>query len=194
MRAKLLLLVVALAGVAFLPCDAANAVGKPRHAGMYLSTSAPIRLDGKGLGIVNFGASTSSATKTLSATLGTPTGHPGAGCTTAYSQTAWHDLIVQFKSGRFSGYRYVAGGWSGISPSTKSLHAVVTPKLATSTGITLGSTTAATKRAYPSVHQTGSDFWSTPTGIVFAFYELKATSSSAEPIYEIKNNVCPGSI
>lgn len=193
-RAKLRLLAFVLGGVTFLTGGTAGAVGKPHQGETHSSTSIPIRLDGSGLGIVNFGAATSAATKALTARFGTPTGHPSAGCIAAYSQTAWHDLILQFKSGRFTGYRYIAGGWSGISPSTKSLHAAVMPKLATSKGITLASTMAAARRAYPSLRQTGSAFWRTPDGIVFAFYQLKATSASSEPIYEIKNNVCPGSL
>ena len=152
-----------------------------------------IQLDGNGLGVVSFGATAASATAALSAVLGKPTGHPSAGCTSAYAQTAWHDLIVQFVSGRFRGYRYVDAPPYGVAPSPKLLRAV-TPKLSTSAGITLGDTSAEAKRVYPSLRQTGSEFWSTPTGIVFAFYQLKAPSSSSEPIYEIKNSVCPGSL
>ena len=166
-------------------------VGSPGF--LWKFTPLMIQLDGNGLGVVSFGATAASATKTLTAALGKPTGHPSAGCTSAYTETAWHDLIVQFFSGRFRGYRYVDAPPYGIAPSPKLLRAV-TPKLSTSVGITLGDTFADAKRAYPSLRQTGSEFWRTPAGIVFAFYQLKAPSLSSEPIYEIKNSICPGSL
>lgn len=60
------------------------------------AAQSAVRLDGDGLGVTNFGATTSSAAGAISAVLGKPTGHPAAVCTPAYRQTAWHDLVVQF--------------------------------------------------------------------------------------------------
>lgn len=168
-------------------------VGSPGFLWKFTPLARMIQLDGNGLGVVNFGATAFSATKALTAVLGKPTGHPSAGCTSAYTQDAWHDLVVQFVSGRFRGYRYVDSPPYGIAPSLKLLRAA-NPKLSTSAGITLGDTLAEAKRVYPSLRQTGSEFWRTPTGIVFAFYQLKTPSSSSEPIYEIKSSVCPGSL
>jgi len=194
-RAKVQLFLSAVACCSLVGGGTANAVDRPQSRGASATKSAPIRLDGNGLGVVGFGATVSTATKVLTARLGAPTGHPSAGCTSAYNQTAWHDLIIQFKAGRFTGYRYVAGGWNGISPSSKTLHATVTPKLATSAGISLRSTMAEATRAYPSLRRSGTDFWRLSNGIVFAFYTgAHANPSSTSPIYEIKNNVCPGSL
>jgi hypothetical protein len=154
------------------------------------SATVPIRLDGDGLGVVSFGVSASSATTTLTAVLGAPTGHPSAGCDGDYSQVAWHDLIAQFRNGRFTGYRYVAGGLPGISPTITTLRAEKVPELATATGITLGDTFAEVKRAYPELRQSGSEFWRTASGIVFAF-DAPGYATATSPIYEIKNDVCP---
>lgn len=157
------------------------------------SATVPIRLDGDGLGIVSFGATASLATKTLTAVLGSPTGHPSAGCAGDYSQVAWHDLITQFRNGRFAGYRYVADGSTGISPTITTLRAAKVPKLATAAGITLGDTFAEVKHAYPVLRQSGTDFWRTASGIVFAF-DAPGNAVATSAIYEIKNNVCPAAL
>jgi hypothetical protein len=156
--------------------------------------STRVQLDGNGLGLVNFGAPAALTTEAITAVLGAPTGHPSAGCTGKYAQAAWHDLIVQFNDGRFTGYRYVAGGFDGVSPSRETLDAPMVPMIATATTITLGSTMAEVRRAYPSLHRSGTDFWRTPSGIVFAFYGSQANPSSVSPVYEIKDKVCPAAL
>lgn len=157
------------------------------------TATASIRLDGNGLGIVSFGASSSSVTNRLTAVLGAPTGHPSAGCAGDYSQVAWHDLIAQFRNGRFSGYRYLAGGPAGVSPTITTLRSATVPKLATATGITLGDTFAEVRRAYPVLRQSGSDFWRTASGIVFAF-DAPTDPVATSLIYEIKNDACPAAL
>jgi len=142
-----------------------------------------LQLDGSGLGLANFGEPAALSTEAITAVLGAPTGHPSAGCTGRYTQAAWHDLIVQFNEGRFTGYRYVAGGFDGVSPSRETLHAPVVPMIATAKRITLGSTMAEVKRAYRSLDRSGTDFWRTPSGIVFAFYSGKPNPSPLSPVY-----------
>jgi hypothetical protein len=153
-----------------------------------------VQLDGNGLGAANFGAPAAMATEAITHVLGAPTGHFSAGCTGKYAQVAWHDLIVQFTGGRFTGYRYVAGGSKGVSPSVGTLHDPVVPTIATAARITLGSTMAEVARAYRSLHRSGTDFWRTPGGIVFAFYTVDPNPSSKSPVYEIKDNVCPAAL
>jgi hypothetical protein len=157
------------------------------------SPTAVVRLEANGLGVVSFGATTSSAIKTITDVLGAPTGNPSVGCTGDYSQTAWHDLIAQFKNGRFAGYRYLAGGSSGLSPTTTSIRGAKIPRLATTTGITLGDTFAEVRLAYPMLEQSGSDAWRTSSGIVFAFFD-EGDAVPTSPIYDIKNDVCPGAL
>ncbi|HXR21836.1 MAG TPA: hypothetical protein VN786_04705, partial [Acidimicrobiales bacterium] len=91
------------------------AASPPGH--LTASMSMRLQLDGSGLGLANFGEPAALSTEAITAVLGAPTGHPSAGCTGRYTQAAWHDLIVQFNEGRFTGYRYVAGGFDGVSPS-----------------------------------------------------------------------------
>ncbi len=158
------------------------------------SMSMRVQLDGNGLGLAKFGAPAALTTEAINAVLGAPTGHPSPGCTGKYTQVAWHDLIVQFNDGRFTGYRYVAGGPNGVSPSLVTLHDPAVPKIATAARITLGSTMSEVEHAYRSLHRSGTDFWRTPGGIVFAFYSAEANPSSKSPVYEIKDNVCPAAL
>ena len=65
--------------------------------------------------------------------------------------------------------------------------------LDTATGITLGDSFAEVKRAYPVLKQSGSFFWRTASGIVFAF-DAPGNVAAASQIYEIKNNVCPAAL
>ena len=154
-----------------------------------------VELDENGLGLANFGAPAAPTTEAITDVLGAPTGHPSAGCTGKYTQVAWHDLIVQFTAGRFTGYRFVAGGskrglalpsrhstirWSRRSPPPQgSLSGAQWPRWSTLTDL---------------LHRSGTDFWRTPGGIVFAFYSAEANPSSKSPVYEIKDNVCPAAL
>ncbi len=150
-----------------------------------------IELAGNGLGVVNFGSSIGSVTKAVSAKLGPPTAHPSAGCVGGYSQVAWHDLIAQFRHGRFTGYRY----WT-LNASARPLvsGATVSPTLKTAKGITLGSTFAQLKAVYK-LTQTGTDFWKAANGIVFALNSPTYPSPPGAPIYEIKTfGVCPAAL
>ncbi len=171
----------------------ATATGS-RTGSLTASMSMRVELDENGLGLANFGAPAAPTTEAITDVLGAPTGHPSAGCTGKYTQVAWHDLIVQFTAGRFTGYRFVAGGSKGVSPSVATLHDPVVPTIATAAGVTLGSTMAEVEHAYRSLHRSGTDFWRTPGGIVFAFYSAEANPSSKSPVYEIKDNVCPAAL
>ena len=166
--------------------------GPPLAAAASPSPSArtPILLAGNGLGVAHFGAPARSVTGAISARLGSPTGHPDAGCVGGYTQVAWHDLIVQFRHGHFSGYRYWVSG-SGSPPASAS---TVSPKLATAKGISLGSTFAQVKRSYR-LTQTGTDFWKSPAGIVFALESQTYPSPPSSPVYEIKSyGACPAAL
>lgn len=151
---------------------------------------SPIQLTGKGLGVVDFGSSVRTVTKAVSAVLGPPTGRPNAGCLGVYRQLAWHSLIVQFRHGRFTGYRY--GNDSGLG-SPLPPGSSVSPKLETARGITIGSTFGELKGTYR-LTQTGTDFWMS-NGIVFALLTATYPSPPSSPIYEIKSyGVCPAAL
>jgi hypothetical protein len=186
MRSKLMIALMASCCIvaATTSVSAAAPDGSPSHG---------VVLEGNGLHVTSFGATAATATRAISAALGDPTGHPSAGCSAAYTQTAWHDLIVQFVSGRFRGYRFVVNGNWKAKPAPKTLGSA-TPKLSTAAGIALGDTLAGAKRAYPSLRQTGTDFWRTSSGIVFAIYNPTGHTSPSAKIYEIKHSACPGSL
>ena len=162
----------------------------PLAAAASPSARTPILLAGNGLGVAHFGSPARSVTGAISAKLGSPTGHPAAGCVGGYTQVAWHDLIVQFRHGHFSGYRY----WVSGSGSPSASASAVSPKLATAKGISLGSTFAQVKRSYR-LTQTGTDFWKSHDGIVFALDSQTYPSPPSSPVYEIKSyGVCPAAL
>ena len=165
-------------------CWTGAAVGKGgMPAGGVSPRAARVVLQGSGLGPVRLGTAQRPVTARLSSLLGHPTAYPPAGCVGGYRDVEWSDLIVQFKRGRLAGYRY----W------VTRPHQAVTPKLSTATGITLGSTFAAVKSAYPHLTQTGTDFWSAD-GLTFGVTSSQYPSPSSAPVYEIKVNACPAAL
>jgi hypothetical protein len=103
---------------------------------------------------------------------------------------AWHDLIAQFRQGRFTGYRY----WISSSGAPPTPGATVSPRLQTATGITLGSTFGQLQRVYR-LTQTGTDSWKAPNAIVFVLDSPTYPSPPSAPVYEIKTfGVCPPSL
>ncbi len=156
------------------------------------ASSTAIVLRGDGLGVAHFGSSARSVTKAVSARLGAATGHPDAGCVGGYTEVAWHDLIVQFRRGRFSGYRYWVNGSGSPSPSPSA--STIAPRLQTAKGITLGSTFAELKRTYR-LTQTGTDFWKAPNDVVFGLDSGTYPSPPSSSIYEIKSSgACPAAL
>ncbi len=141
-----------------------------------------VTLEGDGLGSVRIGASEGAATRELSAELGSPSDLPASGCTGPYRDVEWHDLVVQFKNGRFSGYRY----WVSRP------HETVEPRLRTRRGITVGSTFRDLRRAY-ALTQTGTDFWSAQ-GLTFGLSGFTYPSPPSAPVYEVKVTVCPAAL
>ena len=139
-------------------------------------------LRGDGLGSVRIGTIERVAVKDLAAQLGPPSDHPSPGCVGGYSDVAWRDLIVQFKQGRFSGYRY----W------VTRPHQSLAPRLATARGITLGSTFGQLRHLY-ALTQTGTDYWSA-AGMTFGLDSAAYPSPPSAPIYEVKVSACPAAL
>ncbi len=166
-------------------------VGVPLVASASASSKAPLLLAGDGLGVARFGSSARSVTQAVSARLGPPTGHSDSVCTGGYTQVVWHELIAEFKHGRFSAYRYWVSAPGSPSPTVSP----GIPRLRTAKGITLGSTFAQLMRSYR-LTQTGTDFWKAPNGIVFALAGgASYPSPPSSPIYEIKTDgACPAAL
>jgi hypothetical protein len=184
-------LVFVVACSLILSCGIALSAASPKQARVSAKTS-PVRLNGNGLGVTRYGATQSSATKAISAVLGKPSGHPSADCTGEYFQTSWHDLVVQFVAGRFRGYRYLDGGKYGVAPTAAVVRST-TPRLSTAAGITVGTSLVDAKHAYRTLRRAATNFYRTKSGITFAFWSSGNPSPNSR-IYEVKSNVCPGSL
>jgi len=186
-RLRLLLVAVSVGAVGALgPALDAPAGATPARQGRVV-------LSGSGLGPVKLGAGQRAATARLVTLLGRPTAYPPPGCVGGYRNVEWHDLIVQFKQGRFAGYRYWYTQLSQGVTSQGVPHEPGTPTLFTGKGVTLGSTFGAVKRAYPHLTQTGTDFWSSG-GLTFAVVAAQYPAPPSAPVYEIKVNACPAAL
>jgi hypothetical protein len=101
-------------------------------------------LSANGIGSVHFGAPEASAVASLRKSLGAPNATGiNTGCRPSFTEIAWRDLIVEFKHDRFTGYRFIRGGWpltTAGSPHDLVTSGSPTPRLKTAVGITLGST------------------------------------------------------
>ncbi len=164
--------VAACAAVVMAPIAGPTAAQTGRHA----------ILEGDGVGAVRIGTPQATAIRELTAQLGQPSGRPVADCPGAYTDVAWHDLIAQFRDGRFSGYRY----WSAQAGRS------ITPRLATANGVTLGTTFSALRDAYR-LTQTGTFFWSSG-GMTFGLAGDTYPSPASAPVYEVTVTVCPAAL
>ena len=151
------------------------------------TTSTTIGLESDGLGIVGFGATFSQVKSALSAYLGESTGEPDSGCGPEWTQIEWHDLVVEFHVGVFSGYRDILGGWP---PTSNKTGRSPDPSVATSNGVGLGGTLGQLKSAYPDAYQSGSFTWTSPDGIHFVIESVNYPPSLDSPIAEIKIGTC----
>ena len=167
-------------GVAVAACVAVvvapNALATPAQSGRHLD------LGGNGVGAVRIGTSQATAIRELTAQLGPPSGRPVADCPGTYTDVAWHDLIAQFRDGRFSGYRY----WYAQAGRS------ITPRLTTANGVTLGTTFASLRDAYR-LTQTGTFFWSAD-GMTFGLAGDTYPSPASAPVYEVTVTVCPAAL
>ena len=152
-------------------------------------------LEVNGLGPVSFGSPKAQVVASLQRSLGAPNARGvNTGCGPRFSEVAWHDLVVEFRHDRFTGYRYVDGGWpisTPGSPRDRVAAGRTTPHLETALGITLGSTLGAVRRAYGSLRRSGASQWSATDGLTFG--ESPAGVDPTSPtsrITEIKLGTC----
>ncbi len=142
---------------------------------------------------MKLGARESAATARLTRLLGRPTAFPPADCAGGYRNVEWHDLIVQFKRGRFAGYRYWFTELNHAATNGSVPRQVGTPALSTAAGITLGSTLGQVRRAYPKLSASGTDFYRAGA-LTFGVAATRYPPPSASLVYEIKVNACPAAL
>jgi hypothetical protein len=142
---------------------------------------------------VRFGFVKARAVTSLSAVFGAPAARGvNTGCGPRYTEVVWGDLVAEFRSNTFSGYRYVKGGYPLTTPgSPRAPHQTAPfPRLATSRGTTLGSTLAQLRRAYPALHAAGSDRWEAGNSLVFVDDAKHDPVPLSSHIIEIKVGTC----
>ena len=146
----------------------------------------------EGIGGVHFGLSKTQTVGELSALLGAPTARGvNSGCGPRYTEVDWGDLAAEFRSGRFSGYRYLVGGYDfSLRGAPRHTSKAAVPKLVTSTGVSLGSTLAELRAAYGSLRFVGTDRWRSPNGLVFTDDAEHDPEPATSRLIEIKIGTC----
>jgi len=181
--------IVSAASVAGLVALALNPQGSARG-------SAPLpRLESGGIGLVHFGLPKAQVVASLRTSLGAPNAEGiNTGCGPKFSEVAWHDLIVEFRLGRFTGYRFVQGGWPLTTPGSPDDRVTArspTPALTSEQGITLGSTLGELRSAYRNLHVSGAVQWTAPNGLTFVEPStVRNPQSPADRIVEIETRTC----
>ena len=174
------LLVAVVAGAATVSAGGSAATGR-----------APA-LQADGIGTVRFGLPKATAVSELSDLFGSPSARfVNSGCGPRYTEVAWGELYAEFRLGEFSGYRYLRDGWPPKTyahrpPPPK----VVSPRIATAKGITLGSTLAQVRAAYRPLQRAGADWWRSPNHLVFVDDAERDPIPPTSRIIEIKTGTC----
>jgi hypothetical protein len=152
-------------------------------------------LSANGVGSVHFGSPKAPAVASLRRFLGTPNAKGiNTGCGPSFTEIAWRDLIVEFKHDRFTGYRFIRGGWPLTtvgSPHDRVTSGSPTPRLKTAVGITLGSTLGELRRAYGTLRLSGAVQWTAPNGLIFSESStVRDPKSLTDRIAEIQVGTC----
>jgi hypothetical protein len=145
-------------------------------------------LSAHGIGSVSFDVSKQVALRELDALFGAPAARGiNTGCGARYTEVEWHDLVAEFRSGRFTGYRYLIGGWPLTTKGSprETAFAGIAPKLVTSAGVTLGTALADARRDDGMLKFVGVDRWRARDGLV-----LRADEGSPPRIVEIQVGTC----
>jgi hypothetical protein len=149
--------------------------------------SLTLRRDG--IGTMRFGLSKVKAEAELRALFGAPTAQGvNTGCGPGFTEVEWHDLAAEFHLNRLSGYRYIRGGLR-LTAHSKALKTVA-PKLATATGITLGSTLGQLHSAYKALQNVAPDRWQARNGLMFVDNATRLPAPLSSRIIEIKIGTC----
>jgi hypothetical protein len=152
-------------------------------------------LGSTGIGPARFGFPEKRVLSLLRPSLGRPNAIGiNSGCGRDLTEVAWQDLIAEFRSGRFSGYRLIRGGWplkTPGSPHDRVTSAAPVPPLRTAAGITVGNTFGELRSAYGRLTRTGALRWTAANRLTFSMASTVANpTSAANPIVEIQTGTC----
>ena len=114
---------------------------------------------------------------------------PNTGCSPRYTEVEWGDLAVEFRSGRLSGWRYLAGGLTSPTGKPYAAATSATPRLATAKDVTLGTLLTRVRTDYGTLKLVGTSRWQAPNGLVFRD-DAKTSASRHRLVVEIKVGVC----
>jgi len=174
---------------------AAVVVGVMAASGGAAKLSAPV-LKPHGIGAVRFGTAKLKTVTELSHLFGMPSARGvNSACGSRYTEVEWGNLVTEFRSGRFSGFRFIKGGYpltTAGSPREQPRSKSVSPKLAVSPGVSLGSTVAELRAAYRLLHRVGADMWRSADGLIFVDDAKRDPVPPKSRIIEIKIGTCGG--
>ena len=147
----------------------------------------------EGIGPARFGVAEAKAVGELSGVLGKTTSQgENTGCGPRYREVEWGELVAEFRSGVFSGYRYLVGGWPLTTPGSprRPPPGPPGPRLATAKGISLGSTLGQLHGAYGNMRFVGVDKWQAANGLVFVVNAAREPEPQSSKVVEIKFGTC----
>ena len=160
-------------------------------AGGSAATGRVPALQADGIGAVRFGLPKATAVAELSDLFGAPSARfVNSGCGPRYTEVAWGELYAEFRLGKFSGYRYLRDGWPPKTYAHRPPPKVVSPRIATAKGITLGSTLAQVRAAYRPLQRAGADWWRSSNHLVFVDDAERDPVPPTSRIIEIKTGTC----
>ena len=158
------------------------------------STGSTRTLRADGIGSVRFGITKRTALSELRHLFGVPSARGvNTGCGPRYTEVEWGDLVAEFRLGKFSGFRFLKGGWpltTPGSPREASPQKTVFPKLPTAKGISLGSTLTQLRGAYRPLRFGGASKWRSASGLTFVDNAKHDPEAPSSRIIEIKVGTC----
>ena len=179
MRMGRALVAVLLIGMVWLGAEVLTALASP---------TATANLGVEGIGPIRFGLPKAQAVDELSALFGTPTWRGvNHGCDPRWTEVEWDDLAAEFHLDVFAGYRYASA--SDLHDSLGSPRKPTKPgfpRLATATGISLGSTLAQVSAPYAALRLVGTDRHKARNGLVFVDNGEHSPAPFSSRIIEIK--------
>jgi hypothetical protein len=154
-----------------------------------------VTLGTRGVGPVHFGTPKIRAVRSLQKLLGSPNAQGiNTGCGPNYTEVTWEDFIAEFRLGRFSGYRYIIGGYPVQTKGSPRDHVSApkpVPLMATAAGITLGNDLAELRQRYRKLRQSGAASWTASSGLTFVIgSKYRNMYAGTDKIVEIKIGTC----